>query len=99
MMAQHAARLYLPRRSADWLKIKTVQRSEVVIAGYTRPRGTRSHFGALVVGLYRDQQLHYVAHVRSGFNEKTLDKIYKLMQPLKTNQSPYIVIPKTNQPA
>src|SRR5260370_30923746 len=98
MMAQHAARLYLPRRSADWLKVKTVQRSEVVIAGYTQPRGTRSHFGALVVGLYRDRELHYVAHVGGGFNQKSLEKIHKLMQPLKTERSPCVVTPKTNEP-
>src|SRR5262249_45238972 len=66
--------------------------------GYTQPRGTRSQFGALVVGLYRDHELHYAAHVGGGFNQKTLEKTCKLMQPLRTNQSPFVVTPKTNEP-
>jgi bifunctional non-homologous end joining protein LigD len=98
MLAKRAASPYVQKRSADWLKVKTVQRSEVVIAGYTQPRGTRSHFGALVVGLYRDRELHYVAHAGGGFNQKSLEKIYKLMQPLKTERSPFVVTPKTNEP-
>src|SRR5438876_898625 len=72
MMAKRAASNYVQRRSSDWLKVKTVERSEVVVAGYTAPRGSRAHFGALVVGLYRDKELHYVAHVGGGFNQKTL---------------------------
>ena len=98
MIAKRAASPYVQKRSSDWLKVKTVQRSEVVVAGYTQARGTRSHFGALVVGLYRDHQLHYVAHVGGGFNENALDKIYNLMQPVKTNHSPFVVTPKTNEP-
>jgi len=98
MMAKRAASNYVQRRSSDWLKVKTVERSEVVVAGYTAPRGSRSHFGALVVGLYHDKELHYVAHVGGGFNQRTLEKIYKLMQPLRTRQSPFVEAPKTNEP-
>jgi bifunctional non-homologous end joining protein LigD len=98
MMAKRAASPYVQRRSSDWLKVKTVERSEVVVAGYTQPRGARSHFGALVVGLYRDGRLHYVAHVGGGFNERALEKIYKSMQPLRTKQSPFVDPPKTNEP-
>src|SRR6266404_967944 len=98
MMAKRAASKYVPKRSSDWLKIKTVMRSEVVIGGYTQPRGTRSHFGSLVCGLYRAGDLHYVAHVGGGFNESTLASIYKLIQPLKTDKSPFVDAPKTNEP-
>src|SRR5262249_16940062 len=63
MIAKRAASSYQQKRSSDWLKVKTVQRSEVVVAGYTQPRGGRSNFGALVVGLYRGEELDYVAHV------------------------------------
>lgn len=98
MIAKRAASPYVQKRSADWLKVKTVQRSEVVIGGYTEPRGSRSHFGALVVGLYRDHELHYVAHVGGGFNQRALADIYKLMQPLKAKQSPFVDAPKTNEP-
>jgi bifunctional non-homologous end joining protein LigD len=98
MIAKRAASSYVSKRTRDWLKVKTVQRSEVVIGGYTAPRGSRSHFGALVVGLYRGGNLHYVAHVGGGFNQRNLTEIYKLMQPLKTKSSPFVDAPKTNEP-
>jgi bifunctional non-homologous end joining protein LigD len=98
MVAKRAASAYLQKRSSDWLKIKTVLRSEVVIGGYTQPRGSREHFGALVVGLYRDKQLHYVGHTGGGFNQKTLAQLHQLMQPLETDRSPFIAKPKTNEP-
>jgi bifunctional non-homologous end joining protein LigD len=98
MMAKRASSKYVQKRSSDWLKIKTVMRQEVVIAGYTQPRGARSCFGSLVCGLYRGESLHYVAHIGGGFNEKLLTLIYELMQPLKTNVSSFIDPPKTNEP-
>ena len=98
MIAKRAASKYVQKRTSDWLKVKTVMRSEVVIGGYTEPRGARSHFGSLVVGLYRGKDLIYVAHTGGGFNEQTLAKLYKLMQPLKTNACPFKAKPKTNEP-
>lgn len=98
MIAKRAASHYVQKRSSDWLKIKTVKRSEVVIGGYTQPRGSRAYFGALVVGLYRGGDLHYVGHTGGGFDQKMLAKIYKLMQPLKTDRCPFVVEPKTNEP-
>src|SRR5260370_14578134 len=98
MIAKRSASKYIQKRSSDWLKVKTIMRSEVVISGYTPPTGCRAHFGALIVGLYRDHQLHYVAHVGGGFNHRTLAGIHKLMQPLKTKQSPFVDAPKTNEP-
>ena len=98
MIAKRANSTYVQKRTKDWLKVKTVQRSEVVIGGYTEPRGSRSHFGALVVGLYCGDDLHYVAHVGGGFNQRALTEIYKLMQPLKTKGGPFVDAPKTNEP-
>lgn len=98
MLAKRAASKYVQKRTSDWLKVKTVMRSEVVVGGYTQPRGTRSYFGSLVCGLYKGKDLHYVAHTGGGFNEKTLASIHKLMQPLKTDKSPFIKPPKTNEP-
>src|ERR1051325_10385407 len=43
MIAKRAASKYVQKRTTDWLKVKTVMRSEVVIGGYTQPRGTRSY--------------------------------------------------------
>src|SRR5205809_30583 len=48
MIAKRIDSKYVPKRSSDWLKVKTVMRLEVAVGGYTQPRGTRSHFGSLV---------------------------------------------------
>ncbi len=98
MIAKRAASAYVQKRSSDWLKVKTVKRSEVVIGGYTQPRGSREYFGALVVGLYRGDELHYVGHTGGGFNYKSLAHIYKLMKLLETDRCPFIEKPKTNEP-
>ncbi len=97
MVAKRLQSPYVQRRSAEWLKIKTIQQTEVVIGGYTQPRNSRAYFGALVVGLYKDGELLYVAHTGGGFNQKTLEHIYKLMQSLKTNACPFAEPPKTNE--
>jgi bifunctional non-homologous end joining protein LigD len=98
MIAKRLESTYVQRRSSEWLKVKTIQQSEVVIGGYTEPRNSREYFGALVVGLYRDGKLHYVAHTGGGFNHQTLAQTYKLMQPLKTRDWPFVDKPKTNEP-
>ena len=43
------------RRSTDWRKLKIVQEQEFVIGGWTEPRGSRGHFGALLVGVNEDR--------------------------------------------
>ena len=97
MIAKRLESPYVQKRSTDWLKIKTIQQSEVVIGGYTEPRKSRAYFGALVVGLYKERKLHYVAHIGGGFNHQTLEQVYKLMQPLKTKDCPFVERPKTNE--
>ena len=80
------------------MKIKTILESEVVIGGYTKPRNSRSYFGALVVGLYDQGELRYVGHAGGGFNEKSLEQVYKLLQPPKTQASPFAEKVQTNEP-
>jgi bifunctional non-homologous end joining protein LigD len=98
MMAKRSASLYTQKRSKDWLKVKTIQRQEVVIGGYTEPRGSREYFGALVVGLYDGGHLKYVGHAGGGFDHRSLKQLYDAMQPLKTKKSPFSTTIKTNEP-
>jgi bifunctional non-homologous end joining protein LigD len=100
IMAKKADSVYLIKtRTPNWAKIKVVQRQEVVIAGYTKPRNSRKHFGALLLGVYDGNELKYVGHTGSGFNTKSLDEVYKKLQPLVTDKSPFDKKPKTNMPA
>src|SRR5690606_594746 len=59
-------------RSSNWLKIKHTLTDEAVIAGYTEARGSRKHFGALVLGTYKNNKLTYIGHTGTGFTAKTL---------------------------
>ena len=92
------------RRSPDWLKVKALLRQEFVIGGFTAPRRTRSGLGALVVGLYErdstsEDRLHYAGHVGSGFDQATLAAVVEELAPLVTDRCPFVVEPKTNEPA
>ncbi|HZQ10395.1 MAG TPA: non-homologous end-joining DNA ligase [Anaerolineae bacterium] len=89
IVAKHKRSPYVQRRSSRWLKIKTMLRQEVVIGGYTQPKGSREYFGALVVGLYRGNELQYVGNVGGGFNRKSLKQMYDLLQKYKTKRSPF----------
>lgn len=89
---------HVGERTADWLKIKVNQRQEVIIAGYTEPRKTRKYFGSLLLGLYEKEQLVYIGHTGSGFTAKSLQDIYEKLQPLRTDQCPFVDCPKGNMP-
>src|SRR2546430_3722238 len=76
-------------RSSAWLKIKAVRKQEVVIGGFTEPRGGRRHFGALIVGVYEDGKFVYAGHVGGGVDERSLESLAKLMKPLTVKTSPF----------
>ncbi len=80
---------YVSRRSSDWIKLKCKHRQEFVIVGYTDPKGARSAFGALLLGLHdRDSgELRYAGKVGTGFNEATLKSILAQLKPLQVKKA------------
>lgn len=82
------------KRSSDWAKIKTHLRQEVIICGFTPPKGTREFFGSLLLGVYQDKVLTYVGHTGSGFNHQQLAGIYARLSPLIQPNSPFKKPPK-----
>lgn len=86
IMAKDASSRYEQRRSSKWLKIKTSRRQEAVIIGYTKPRGSREYFGALLLGLFSDGRLVPAGKVGTGFDRARLKELYEKMQPLKTDK-------------
>ncbi len=85
-------------RSTEWLKIKNHKSDDAVIVGYTQPRGSRKYFGSLILGRYRAGKLHYIGHVGTGFNEKSLKEIHAQLKPLVTEDMPFDTKPATNMP-
>ncbi|MGH2866225.1 MAG: non-homologous end-joining DNA ligase [Solirubrobacteraceae bacterium] len=72
LIAKRADSPYTARRSRDWLKLKCEQGQELVIGGFTAPRGSRTDFGALLLGYYDGDQLRYAGKVGTGFDADTL---------------------------
>jgi bifunctional non-homologous end joining protein LigD len=96
IMAKRADSRYLPgKRTRDWLKIKTHGRQEFVICGYTRGQGRRAAgFGALILGVYRGSELHYVGNVGTGFNEAEIQRLLAKLRPLERPERPFKEAPK-----
>src|SRR5258708_19019049 len=69
VVAKDASSPYVEGRSRYWLKVKVRQEEEFIIGGYTRPAGSRKHFGALLLGAYEQGVLRYVGKVGTGFDE------------------------------
>lgn len=89
---------YIQKRSRDWLKIKITQTQEAVIGGYTEPRGSREHFGSLILGLYDKQgRLIPVGQAGSGFTEKSHAEMWERLKKLGTNKSPFASKPVSDR--
>lgn len=99
IMAKNLDSKYLDGdRSKNWLKIKNINEQEVIICGMTKPRGSRTAFGALVMGVYKKGVLTYIGHTGTGFTDESLRETYNLLKPLVTKKSPFVKVPKTNMP-
>jgi bifunctional non-homologous end joining protein LigD len=90
LIAKRAQAPYLPGRSRDWLKLKCVWEQEFVIGGYTDPAGSRTDFGALLVGYYEDGRLKYAGKVGTGYTAATLRDLGARLRALQTHESPFV---------
>ncbi|MEP6951423.1 MAG: DNA ligase D [Ginsengibacter sp.] len=89
---------YPGKRTSEWLKIKHHKTQEAIIAGYTQPAGGRKFFGALILAVKNGKELKYIGHTGTGFNDTTLKEMYKTLQPLIQEKSPFNEKVKTNMP-
>jgi bifunctional non-homologous end joining protein LigD len=94
MVAKDASSPYVSGRSRRWLKVKVKHEDEFVIGGYTDPAGARARFGALLLGGYRDGELHYVGRVGTGFSEALLESLWKSFRPLVTGTPAFVDPPR-----
>src|SRR5216117_2272386 len=81
------------RRSGAWIKLKCVEQQEFVIGGYTPPQGARKHFGAILVGHYKDKNLAFAGKVGTGFTAKSLAMLHKKFQAEECAQCPFVDLP------
>jgi DNA ligase D-like protein (predicted ligase) len=89
LIAKRADAPYTQGRSRDWLKFKCSAEQELVIGGYTAPRGSRTELGALLLGYYADGALRYAGKVGTGFTRATLRDLARRLAPLRRATSPF----------
>lgn len=89
IMAKRADSTYQHKRSRDWLKFKCINEQELVIAGYTEPQGSRTAFGALLLGYYEKGVLKFAGKVGTGFDETTLQSLYAKLSKLERKKCPF----------
>lgn len=89
LIAKRALSRYSHSRSKDWLKFKCVHQQELVIGGFTEPAGQRKGFGALLLGYYEGDRLHYAGKVGTGFDEDMLQDLSKKLRSREQTQCPF----------
>ena len=89
LVAKRLSTVYRSGRSPDWRKLKCSARQEMVIGGWTDPTGSRSGFGALLVGYYEDDRLRYAGKVGTGFDQATLVRLHRVLEDRAIPESPF----------
>jgi bifunctional non-homologous end joining protein LigD len=82
LIAKRCGTPYVSARSRDWLKLKCTRAQELVIGGFTEPRGSRTDLGALLVGYFEGDRLRYAGKVGTGFTRETLRELSAQLAPL-----------------
>ena len=80
---------YVGIRSPSWLKFKCTTGQELVIGGYTEPKGSRNYFGALLVGYFNKNKCMYAGKVGTGFSQEILEMLGKKLQRIETKKCPF----------
>jgi bifunctional non-homologous end joining protein LigD len=95
VVAKRAESPYRPgRRTREWLKIKTHESQEFLIAGYTKGSGRRAgSFGSLVLAVRDGDELRYVGNVGTGFTDDEIDRLLAKLRPLERPTSPFRTVP------
>ena len=95
IIAKDETSIYEPGvRSRSWLKVKVRKESEFVIGGFTAPTGSRTHLGALLVGLHDGPALRYAGKVGSGYTGDSLAELAQLLAPVRTETPPFADAPR-----
>lgn len=90
IVVKQADAAYFHGRSLSWQKVKCLQEQEFVIGGYTDPEGSRTGFGAIVLGVYDDAgRFIYSGRVGTGFDNKTINELAKKFRVLTVSKTSF----------
>ena len=96
VMAKRLGSLYVPgKRTPNWRKVKIRRKVDVIVGGFTGGTGSRaSTFGALLIGRRDDVgALRFAGGVGTGYSDKTLAELLRILRPLRTKECPFTPIP------
>lgn len=100
VMAKKKDSEYVPgTRTRTWLKIKSSQRHEAIICGYTLNEASSKYFSSLILGVYKNNKLHYIGQVGTGYTGSMQQEILKKLKPLIIKNSPFSETPEVNKPS
>jgi bifunctional non-homologous end joining protein LigD len=95
LIGKQAGSVYASGRTRSWIKLKCRPRQDFVIGGYTAPGGSRTGFGALLVGTYDARgRLQFAGKVGTGFDEERLGSLMRRFAPLGRPDPPFANPPR-----
>jgi len=80
---------YEHRRSPHWLKMKCEATQELVVGGFTDPKGTRVGLGALLVGYFDAKDFVFAGKLGTGFDTKMLMELRSRLDRLEIAEPPF----------
>jgi len=89
VIAKRRDSTYEHRRSPHWLKMKCEASQELVVGGFTDPRGCRLGLGALLVGHYAADDFVFAGKVGTGFDSKAWLALRERLSALEVAEPPF----------
>jgi bifunctional non-homologous end joining protein LigD len=98
IVSKRADSLYAAgRRTREWVKVKCSARQELVIGGFTEPKGSRHGLGALLLGVHENGALRYAGRVGTGFSHELLTRLRTRLERLATRTPPFANPPRASR--
>jgi len=97
IVAKRIDSIYVPDRSASWLKLKVTDAVDAVVGGWTAARTSGLKFGSLLLGLYEGKKLRFIGHVGSGFDGNKQKEIFAKLTELSSKTCPFDGAPAANE--
>jgi ATP-dependent DNA ligase len=89
VIAKRRDSTYEHRRSPHWLKMKCEASQELVVGGFTDPRGRRVGLGALLVGHFASEDFVFAGKVGTGFDSNAWVALRERLSALEIPEPPF----------
>lgn len=88
IIAKRETSVYEPRRSKEWLKVKSQQQQELAIIGWQPSTANENDVGSLHLAVYEDGEFRYAGKVGTGFSAKLRSELRKELAKDEVAKSP-----------